>query len=147
MLTGDQIRRARQRAGLSQAQLGARVGVSMRSIGNYERGETIPRNKMPAIEDALADYLPGDAPGRGVDLREISDARLLAEIARRFDRGQERHDDQAPTNQAVVSTADESDELSARRERESIDRAIAAAARRGEKAPDHWDQSTQQPED
>lgn len=88
MLTGDQIRTARERAGWTQAHLGDLVGVSMRSIGNYERGETIPRNKMPVLKEVLAPYLGGDGPS----LLGASDAQLLAEIARRFDRGTERQE-------------------------------------------------------
>lgn len=106
MLNGDEIRQARQRAGMSQAELAAIVGVSMRSIGNYERGETIPRNRMPQIEDALGAYLgtSENAP----TLAAASDAALLAEIARRFDRGKEQHrGNTAPNTQAGESPAGE----------------------------------------
>lgn len=100
MLTGDQLRAARERAGWTQQQLANRVGVTLRSVGNWERSN-VPTNQLNKVRDVLADYLPGDTPGRGVDLHEISDARLLAEIARRFDRGrQERSDDQAPKTDA-----------------------------------------------
>ena len=81
MLTGDQIKNARQRAGWSQEELAAKVGVSMRSIGNYERGASIPRNRMPVLEEVLAPYI---GSGQGPSLVGASDAQLLAEIARRF---------------------------------------------------------------
>lgn len=105
MLTGDQLRAARERAGWTQQQLANRVGVTLRSVGNWERSN-VPTNQLNKVRDVLADYLPGDTPGRGVDLHEISDARLLAEIARRFDRGpKEQAHDEAPTSQARESRA------------------------------------------
>lgn len=85
MLTGTDIRQARQIAGMSQADLARAVGVSMRSIGNYERGETVPRNKLPIIERVLNEYI--DTNSDGPSLTSASDGELLAEIARRFERG------------------------------------------------------------
>lgn len=105
MLSGEQIRQARQRAGLSQAQLASIVGVSQRSIGNYERGETISRSHMPRIEEALSAYL---GTGDGPSLASASDAALLAEIARRFERGSDEDDgNTAPNTQAGGSPAKE----------------------------------------
>lgn len=102
MLSGEQIRQARQRAGLSQAQLASIVGVSQRSIGNYERGETISRSHMPRIEEALSAYL---GTGDGPSLASASDAALLAEIARRFERGCDGDGNTAATNHAGGSPA------------------------------------------
>lgn len=99
MLTGDEIRQARERAGMKQADLAALVDVSMRTIGNYERGETIPRNRMPMIEDALSAYL---GTSDGPTLTGATDAALLAEIARRFERGN------ANGNAAPITRAGES---------------------------------------
>ncbi len=95
MINGDVIRKARQRAGLSQKELAEKVGVHMRSVGNWERGETVPRNREAKIRDVLAEWLPDEATPRaevrslkyyGPDtgLRGVSDVELLAEIARRF---------------------------------------------------------------
>jgi len=83
MISGDEIRSARERAHLTQQQLGALVGVTFRTVGNWERGETIPRNREAAIRSALVDYFDDAAP---VTLRVAADAELLAEIARRFGR-------------------------------------------------------------
>lgn len=89
-MTGEQIRAARERAGLTQEELGRRLGVSMRTVGNWERGQTVPRNRMAALEAALRDHLDDtDAP----PLRSASDAELLAEIARRFARGRDERGD------------------------------------------------------
>jgi len=100
MLTGTDIRQARQAAGMSQAALARAVGVSMRSIGNYERGDTVPRNKLPVIERVLSSYL---GTTEGPALADASDAELLAEIARRFERGHHV----SPNTRAGVSPADE----------------------------------------
>ena len=41
-MRADQFQKMRQRAGLSKAKLARRMGVSHRTIGNWERGRTIP---------------------------------------------------------------------------------------------------------
>lgn len=78
MMTGPEIKAARERARLTQAQLAERIGVGLRTVGNWERGETVPKNRMAALEALL---LPRDTDD---PLREASDAELLAEVARRF---------------------------------------------------------------
>ncbi len=109
MLTGDEIRQARLRAQWSQEELAAIVGVSMRSIGNYERGSTVPRNKMPVIEEALSAYTGGDGPS----LHAASDAQLLAEVANRMERGRKAvvHDEQeasqAPIGDEITTGRDD----------------------------------------
>jgi transcriptional regulator with XRE-family HTH domain len=51
---GKRIRRAREKAGLSQVQLAKRVGVTRASVYNWEEGLTDIRNdKMPALAAAL----------------------------------------------------------------------------------------------
>lgn len=42
MVTGEQIRRARKRLGISQSELAKRVDVALRTVGGWERGETSP---------------------------------------------------------------------------------------------------------
>jgi transcriptional regulator with XRE-family HTH domain len=42
MISGDLIREARLRAGLTQADLGRRVGTAASAIGRWERGDVIP---------------------------------------------------------------------------------------------------------
>lgn len=95
-VNGAQIREARERAGLTQQELATRLGVTLRTIGNWERGATVPKNRQAAIRAFLA---PRDAPEPG--LHSASDAELLAEIARRFARGREDYShDTAPMNRA-----------------------------------------------
>lgn len=85
MINGNEIRAARERAGLTQGELATRVGVSLRTVGNWERGETVPQNRASAVEQVLAEWIDASAPGPR--LATASDAELLAEIARRFERG------------------------------------------------------------
>ena len=86
MIDGAEMRTARERANLTQGELAKRVGVSLRTVGNWERGESVPRSKEQAIRAALGDHIQGSHPGDGTTLRAASDAELLAEIARRFAR-------------------------------------------------------------
>lgn len=99
--TGQQIRDARERAGLTQEQLAQRVGVTLRTVGNWERGASVPRNRLARIREVLPDLDRTD--DRGVNLRTASDVEVLAEIARRFARGQEgggEHVRSAPNTRA-----------------------------------------------
>lgn len=62
---GERIRRARERKGWTQAQVAKEVQVSARTIGNWERGEAVPRNSRARLSDVLGlDVVPaGDTPG------------------------------------------------------------------------------------
>lgn len=102
--TGQQIRAARERAGLTQEQLASYVGVTLRTIGNWERGASVPRNRLAKVHEVLPEL--SDQDDRGVDLRSASDAEVLAEIARRFARREdEEHVRSAAITQAGVSPA------------------------------------------
>jgi len=83
MIGGTEIKSARERAHMTHRELGTAVGVTLRTVGNWERSATVPRNREAAIRSVLADYLDDGEP---VSLRSVSDAELLAEIARRFSR-------------------------------------------------------------
>jgi len=56
---GRRIRRARERKGWTQRQLAAEVGVGSRTVGGWERGETVPLNRMGRLEEVLG---PGIDP-------------------------------------------------------------------------------------
>lgn len=95
MINGREIRAARERAGMTQGDLAQRVGVSLRTVGNWERGDTVPMNRASAVESALAQWLDRDTSGPR--LATASDGELLAEIARRFERGaRDRHASDEP---------------------------------------------------
>lgn len=79
-MDGRQIRAARERMGWTQADLAAAVGVGMRTVGNWERGDTVPKNRMAKLE-----HLFGHTPGseRPDPLRGYSELALLSELSRR----------------------------------------------------------------
>jgi transcriptional regulator with XRE-family HTH domain len=58
---GTIIRRARQRHRWTQLQFAQRVGVSVRTVGDWERGVKVPRNQT-VIEDSLGVTLKLDGP-------------------------------------------------------------------------------------
>src|SRR5215469_10064764 len=60
---GLRIRRARERLRMTQAQLAFKLDVGVRTVGGWERGESVPRNSIGALEDVLAVSLSdGDVP-------------------------------------------------------------------------------------
>lgn len=48
---GDEIRRRREARGLTQQELAAKIGVGLRTIGNWERGESVPKNRMGMLRE------------------------------------------------------------------------------------------------
>ena len=53
-ITGEQIRAAREMVRMTQRQLAEEVGVSLRTVSSWERGESIPRNRAGAIMEVLS---------------------------------------------------------------------------------------------
>ena len=145
-MNGSEIRQARERARLTQGELGEKVGVSGRTVGNWERGASIPRNRAARLVEVLN---LDDQAEPANPLQVVSDATLLAEIARRFEEGRtrekagEEHEPSSPSmNHAggkpatqAGPTADELEELR-RRQREAdetpIDEILGLAADTGE---------------
>ena len=60
----DRIRRARERLGLTQEELAARIGVSRGSVRNWEAGGGI-KNKLGALEEVLGISLAEESVGGG----------------------------------------------------------------------------------
>lgn len=80
----DRIRRAREAAGLTQAELAERVSVDKRTVRNWEAGR-VPRNAIGAIERALGIDLSDDVEDdRSPRLATATDAQLLASLADRL---------------------------------------------------------------
>lgn len=52
-ITGSDIKAARERKRMTQKELADELGVSMRTVGSWERGESVPRNRYGAIVDLL----------------------------------------------------------------------------------------------
>lgn len=80
----DRIRRAREAAGLTQAELAERVHVDTRTVRNWEAGR-VPRNAIGGIEKALGiDLSPATDDDRSPRLADATDAQVLANIAGRL---------------------------------------------------------------
>lgn len=56
---GLRIRRAREKLEWRQEDLAVAVGVSRNTIGNWERGEHVPRNRIGRLEEVLGVTLTG----------------------------------------------------------------------------------------
>jgi len=81
---GREIRTARELIGMTREELADRVGVHPKSISNWERNATVPRNKLAILEQVLGVRL-GEAPVDGSPtLREATDAQLLLEVSNRL---------------------------------------------------------------
>lgn len=85
MISGSELRDARVRADLTQEQLAQRLGMTHRSIGDWERSKGVPRNREAKVRDVLGHHLTGH-PDPGDPLGSVSDVALLAELARRLAR-------------------------------------------------------------
>lgn len=72
---GTRIKRARERKRWTQKQLAGKIGVSQKTVDNWENGRTSPKNSIGALEDVLGVSLSGAPPPRP----EIPD-RLRREI-------------------------------------------------------------------
>lgn len=57
LVDGNVIREARERAGMTQQQLADQVGVSLRTVGNWERGKSSPRNREGRLRQLLGQHL------------------------------------------------------------------------------------------
>lgn len=97
MVNGEEIRRARVRMRLSQQELADRVGVSLRTIGNWELGHTSPGANEAVLLDVLGDYMQVGDGHRRSRFEDVTDAEMLAEIARRFARSVEREQQVGPS--------------------------------------------------
>lgn len=53
---GWRIRRARERARLTQRQLAEAVGVDRKTVGNWESGVSSPRSSLGRLETVLGDH-------------------------------------------------------------------------------------------
>jgi DNA-binding XRE family transcriptional regulator len=81
---GDRIRSAREAAGKSREELAELVGVSVKTIGNWETDRVTPKSKLGALERVLGVQLRGADARQGVYLDEASDAQLVANLAGRL---------------------------------------------------------------
>jgi transcriptional regulator with XRE-family HTH domain len=83
---GEQIREARERRGWTQERLAREVDVSVRAVGNWERGANVPKNRT----GRLVELFGNDAAN---PIQDRSDTELLGELLRRAaERERERID-------------------------------------------------------
>lgn len=59
-INGEQIKEARERLHMTQTELAEVLGVSLRTVGSWERGESVPRSRMGAIREVLKMEAPDD---------------------------------------------------------------------------------------
>lgn len=84
---GTRIRILRERAGLSQTELGERLGVKQQSVAKWEKGGSLSTARLQALADALdvdVSVLLGQPPGHGdLDSPEQEALKLITEKMRR----------------------------------------------------------------
>jgi transcriptional regulator with XRE-family HTH domain len=80
--TPEAIRAARQDRGWSQQELADELGVSLRSVNDWERGTSSPRNTR--VLDRVLDRIEVDET-RGPRLRDATDSELAFEMLRRLE--------------------------------------------------------------
>jgi transcriptional regulator with XRE-family HTH domain len=73
------IRAGRERKRMSQQELADRVGVSLRTVGNWERGETVPVARWAVLADVLDIEDPRNTNGRKPPMNEDR-AKVLVEV-------------------------------------------------------------------
>ena len=61
---GRKIKRARERLRLKQAQLGDAIGVSQKTIDNWEHDRRYPKSSIGALESVLGISLDGGEPAQ-----------------------------------------------------------------------------------
>ena len=109
MITGRQLRRARERRGWTQEELAAQLGATFRSVGNWERGE-VPANRQERIRQVLGGDLEEDPDQSGNPLASYSNLALASELLRRLETAERREssDDRQSEDQKMgVSTQDD----------------------------------------
>lgn len=84
--TPDEIRAARVTAGWSQKDFAEHVGASLRTVGQWERGQACPSPLNLGQLDALFGPSPSAARSAPTPplLKDASNAELIAELARRL---------------------------------------------------------------
>ena len=80
-ITGDALRIERGRRGLTQQQLGDVLGVSLRTVQLWEKGNPVPMTRYAGIHEALGTLELGAAAANGLDA--YSEIDLLTELIRR----------------------------------------------------------------
>jgi transcriptional regulator with XRE-family HTH domain len=109
VITGQEIKAARQRAGWSRERFAELVGVHPKTVANWESGRTEPRDSEYRIKSALAAIArPAEEPTERDDLlRSVSSIELVGEIARRLARQGQREEGDSDAERDAASIGDE----------------------------------------
>lgn len=84
-MIGERITAARTRKGMSQQALADRVGASLRSVGNWERGQQISTRNLIKLSDALGvDLLAETDDIEATGPADWTDDQLVQELGRRL---------------------------------------------------------------
>jgi transcriptional regulator with XRE-family HTH domain len=78
-MDGNEIRRLREAHKMTQAQLAQVIGVGLRTVGNWETGSTVPKNRLGMLRQFFGVKEDGDDD----PLRAATDVTLLTELLRR----------------------------------------------------------------
>jgi len=88
------IKNKRKELGLNQADLAKRLGVSLKTISNYENGEVIPESKMALLHNILDEkevtILNEPAPTYGIEKDIIENLKLEIELKNKIIQLQEK---------------------------------------------------------
>lgn len=79
-MDGSTIRRMREARGWTQERLAKELGVGARTVGGWERGEAVPKNRMGMLYELFGQ---NGSDGTVDPLRAASDIALLSELLRR----------------------------------------------------------------
>ncbi len=82
-MTGEQLREKRRQKGWTQAKLATLIGVSTNTIGNYEKGGTIPVSKKNILKAVFVAQLELQDPLLG--MTGVLDEKLLSNARRKND--------------------------------------------------------------
>jgi DNA-binding transcriptional regulator YiaG len=71
-ISAEEIKNGRERVGMTQQNLADAVGVSLRTVGSWERGESIPRNRAAMVAEVLGLEIEGQRDfGRDALVRRL----------------------------------------------------------------------------
>jgi DNA-binding transcriptional regulator YiaG len=71
-ISAEEIKNGRERIGMTQKQLADAVGVSLRTVGSWERGESVPRNRAAMVAEILDLQIEGQRDfGRDALVRRL----------------------------------------------------------------------------